>query len=60
MIDKTSPRVVWQLGRIVNTYPDKLGHVGNVRVQIKDNNMKRPITKLTLMIPVEEQSTFQS
>ena len=51
-IDENTPKSVWPLGLIENTYPDKHGHVRTVMVRINNNLVKRPITILSLLEPV--------
>lgn len=48
IVDDTSPRNSWPLGRIVETLPDKKGLVRQVKVKTKTNELCRPITKLCL------------
>ena len=43
------PRGQWQLGRIVQVYPDGKGFVRSVDVKTKDSKLTRPITKLCLL-----------
>ena len=53
-IDDSTPRNCWPMGRIVTTFPDKQGMVRTVMVKIDKNIVKRPISKLSLLIPIEE------
>ena len=53
-IDDSTPRNCWPMGRIVTTFPDKQGMVQTVMVKIDKNIVKRPISKLSLLIPIEE------
>ena len=49
IVDDTSPRNSWPLGRILETFPDKKGFVRQVKVKTKTNELCRPITKLCLL-----------
>jgi len=48
--DEHAPRGKWPLGRVVETYPDKQGHVRQVLVRTSNGNVKRPISKLCLVL----------
>ncbi len=54
IVDDTSPRNSWPLGRIVETLPDKNGLVRQVKVKTKTNELCRPITKLCLLQESED------
>ena len=54
IVDDTSPRNSWPLGRIVETFPDKNGLVRQVKVKTKTNELCRPITKLCLLQESED------
>ncbi|XP_072164399.1 uncharacterized protein [Diadema setosum] len=47
--DDCAPRGQWPLGRIVATYPDKLGRVRQVDVRLGLKSFRRPISKLCLL-----------
>ncbi|XP_071481344.1 uncharacterized protein [Diadema antillarum] len=47
--DDCAPRGQWPLGRIVATYPDKLGRVRQVDVRVGLKSFRRPISKLCLL-----------
>ncbi|KAI2646060.1 Transposon Tf2-9 polyprotein [Labeo rohita] len=49
IVDDTSPRNSWPVGRIIKTLPDKRGHVRRVLVKTKSNILERPINKLCLL-----------
>ena len=49
-----TPREKWPLGRITETFPDEKGHVRSVMLTSKNNKYKRPIAKLVLLLPCEE------
>lgn len=46
VIDPNLPRGHWQLGRILEIYTRKDGHVRVARVKVGQKSMTRPITKL--------------
>ncbi|TWW62353.1 hypothetical protein D4764_04G0010000 [Takifugu flavidus] len=54
IVDDTSPRNSWQLGRIVETFPDRHGLVHEVKVKTKTNEPCCPITKLCLLQESED------
>ena len=54
IVDDTSPRNSWPLGRIMETFPDKQGLVRQVKVKTKTNQLHRPITKLCLLQESED------
>lgn len=54
IVDDTSPRNSWPLGRIVETFPDGNGLVRQVKVKTKTNELCRPITKLCLLQESED------
>ena len=49
------PRNKWMLGRVIEVNPDSHGHVRSVVVHTQHSDYKRPISKLVLLLPVEEQ-----
>ena len=53
--DEQLPRGEWKMGRIINTYPDDKGIVRAVDVRTQGSILKRPITKIVTLLPVEEQ-----
>ncbi|KAJ8409426.1 hypothetical protein AAFF_G00228270 [Aldrovandia affinis] len=54
IVDDTSPRNSWSLGRIVETFPDKKGFVRQVKVKTKTSELCRPVTKLCLLQESED------
>ena len=46
-----------ELGRVIEVYPDKRGYVRKARLQLKNRELLRPITKMRLLIPAEESVT---
>ena len=54
VVDTTSPRGEWLLGRVVELFPDKHGVVRIVNVKTKSGTLKRPITKLCVIVKADE------
>lgn len=50
IMDDTSPRNSWLMGRIIETIPDSRGHVRRVKIRTRNNILERPITKLCLLL----------
>ena len=53
IVDESTPRNVWPIGRITEVFPDRDGFVRRVRVKTKTSTLERPITKLCLLKSVE-------
>ncbi len=49
VVDQSTPRNLWPIGRIVRVYPDKKGFVRSVDVKTKMTVLERPINKLCLL-----------
>ena len=49
IIDESSPRNSWPMGRITEIFPDKQGHVRRVKIKTQNGTLERPITKLCLL-----------
>ena len=45
------PRSQWPLGKVVKTFPDSKGMVRSVLVKTKSGELKRPVTKLCVIVP---------
>lgn len=54
VVDDRISRGSWPLGRIVETMPDRLGHVRRVRVKTQTNVLDRPIHKVCLLLEMDE------
>ena len=54
LVDDTLPRSRWSLGHILEVFPDKNGLVRTVLVKSQNTLLKRPITKLCLILRKEE------
>ena len=48
VMDSTTPRGSWILGKVIKTFPDKKGLVRVVQLQTKTNIIERPVTKICL------------
>ena len=49
IIDESSPRNSWPMGRITEIFPDKKGHIRRVKIKTQNGTLERPITKLCLL-----------
>ena len=49
VLSPDTPRGKWPLGRIIETFPGKDGHVRVVNVQVGNTVMKRPIARLSYL-----------
>ncbi|KAL3999159.1 4-aminobutyrate aminotransferase / (S)-3-amino-2-methylpropionate transaminase [Sarotherodon galilaeus] len=50
IVDGTTPRNSWPIGRITETMADAHGGVCHVRVKIRTNELERPINKICLLV----------
>lgn len=57
VVDDTLPRGQWPLGRVVETRPDRSGHVRSVKVQCGTVIKERPITKVCFLEEDDPTST---
>lgn len=48
--DNTSPRGSWQMGRVLEVFPDQKGLVRRVKLKTATSTLTRPITKLCLLL----------
>ena len=53
LVDYSSPRNYWPMGRVLNVFPDKKGLVRSVRIQTKSSVFERPIDKLVLVLEAD-------
>ncbi|XP_043206518.1 uncharacterized protein LOC122393826 isoform X1 [Amphibalanus amphitrite] len=51
--DMNSPRCHWPLGRVTEVFPDRKGFVRSVIVRTTTSTLKRPISKLVLVLESE-------
>ena len=57
LVDESTPRLHWPLGRVLETYPDAKGFVRTVLVKTKSTELKRTVNKLCVLIPSNDKST---
>ncbi len=50
VVDPNAPRGSWILGKVLTTEPDKKGLVRSVTLKTKTSTIKRPVTKLCLIL----------
>ena len=50
VVDLTLPRLQWPLGRVEEVFPDRWGHVRTALVKTARSTLKRPISKLVLVL----------
>ena len=48
-------RNVWPLGIVIKTEPDQQGFVRSVIVKTQESSLRRPVNKLVLLLPKEDQ-----
>ena len=51
--DSNRPRNSWQMGRIVETFPDGKGFVRQAKIETSSGTLVRPIAKLCLLVEVD-------
>ncbi len=49
LVDSSSPRNSWLMGKVVETLPDSNGTVRRVKIKTKTNTLERPVNKLCLL-----------
>ena len=54
IVDDSLPRSKWTIGRVVETFTDKHGLVRTVNVKTSTTVLKRPISKLCLILNSDE------
>ena len=52
--DKDLPRNMWRLGRVTKVLPDDRGLVRIAEVKTGDSVIKRPVTKLVLLVEADD------
>ena len=57
--DENAPRNVWSLALVEQAEPDGQGLVRSVIVRTPGATLRRPINKLVLILPKEEQESVQ-
>ena len=53
--DESSPRNEWPLGRIQEVKQSNDGLARSVKLKTKNGVLRRPVNKLVLLLPTEEQ-----
>ncbi|XP_064116596.1 uncharacterized protein LOC135222440 [Macrobrachium nipponense] len=53
--DENTPRLHWPLARVTEVLPDSRGVVRSVKLRTQSSELHRPVTKLVLLIPKEDQ-----
>ncbi|XP_072178274.1 uncharacterized protein [Diadema setosum] len=53
VVDEHSPRNVWPLGRVLQTWPDEKGFVRQCEVKTRTSILRRPVTKLCLILEAD-------
>jgi hypothetical protein len=53
LVDSNAVRGNWTIGRIIEVHPGKDGKVRNVTVKTQNGNYRRPITKISVIQPVD-------
>jgi hypothetical protein len=56
LVDHSSSRNTWPMGRIIAVHPDKSGLVRTVKVKTKLNVLERPVNKLVLLLEADKQT----
>lgn len=54
LVDSSSPRNSWLMGRVIETFPDSSGMIRRLKIKTKSSVLERPINKLCL---IEEASS---
>ena len=55
IVDESTPRSQWNLGKVAFVCPDKYGVVRNVTVDIRGREIRRPIHKLCVIVSKEDK-----
>ena len=55
IVDESTPRSQWNLGKVASVCFDKYGVVQNVTVDIREREIRRPIHKLCMIVPKEDE-----
>ena len=57
LVDSSSPRNMWQMGRIMEVTLDKTGLVRRVLVKTRSNTVERPVDKLVLLLEADDPNS---
>nr|CAB3263157.1 uncharacterized protein LOC104265735 [Phallusia mammillata] len=55
LVDDSTPRGRWPMGRVLNIFHDKNGIVRSVEVKTSSGVLKRPVAKLCVIVPAETE-----
>ncbi|XP_066988222.1 uncharacterized protein [Macrobrachium rosenbergii] len=53
--DENTPRLHWPLARVTEVLPDSRGVVRSVKLRTQSSELHRPVSKLVLLLPKEDQ-----
>ncbi|XP_064080671.1 uncharacterized protein LOC135197542 [Macrobrachium nipponense] len=53
--DENTPRLHWLLARVTEVLPDSRGVVRSVKLRTQSSELHRPVSKLVLLLPKEDQ-----
>ena len=59
LVDNNTPRAQWSMGRVSSVYSDEHGIVRTVSVKCRGSELLRPIHKLCLILPADEDKDLQ-
>ena len=54
-VDENAVRGRWTIGRIVKTFPGQDGKTRNVKIKTLSGQYVRPVTKIAVIVPVDEE-----
>ncbi|XP_061915788.1 uncharacterized protein LOC133658143 [Entelurus aequoreus] len=57
IVDPQLPRGSWPVGRITQTHPGADGRVRTARVQVKNRTYLRPVARLIMLPPLDDEDT---
>ena len=60
VLDENTPRSSWPLGRVTKTFPDMKGFNRSANVKIQDNEFKRPVFKMCVVVPADGKENVPS
>ena len=56
LVDENTPRYLWPMARVTDSYPGKDGRVRIVQVKTRSSTLMRPIDKLCLLETADPES----
>ncbi|XP_061881931.1 uncharacterized protein LOC133633422 [Entelurus aequoreus] len=57
IVDPQLPRGLWPVGRITQTHPGADGRVRTARIQVKNRTYLRPVARLIMLPPLDDEDT---